>query len=156
VHNDKKYGGAGYRGLGIATISTHISLPKIAIHELGHSLFDLGDESIEGDGTSDNSPNCDVKECSKWKDLIGKDSVDCISNKCKEGKFYVGKVSIMEYLDKNFEEVNERITCCVYKRETLIYPTYCNKFKKLDNYCTKIKNKKYLSNPYEYNFYKNN
>ena len=44
VHNDLTYGGAGYGSADVATATIHPSGPDIIIHELGHSLFELGDE----------------------------------------------------------------------------------------------------------------
>ena len=44
IHNDEKYGGAGYAAENIATTSIHKVGPLLIKHELGHSLFELGDE----------------------------------------------------------------------------------------------------------------
>jgi len=70
VHNDETYGGAGYPADGAATVSTNHLSSMIGIHELGHSLFGLGDEYTIGEGNPQEDPNCDSAGCSKWGDLI--------------------------------------------------------------------------------------
>ncbi len=67
VHNDVKYGGIGGS---IATTSVHEASPKIAVHELGHSMFSLGDEYTYG-SAGDNWRNCDNSGCNSWKDMLG-------------------------------------------------------------------------------------
>lgn len=51
IHNDEKYGGAGYIKHNIGTTSIHERGPLVAVHELGHSLFELLDEYSYGWGT---------------------------------------------------------------------------------------------------------
>jgi subtilisin family serine protease len=157
VHNSATYGGAGYMGSDMATTSIHSSAPLIAIHELGHSLFNLHDEYIEGWGDN-TGPNCDVGGCSKWHDLNGYNGVGCVPGHCKNGIYYVGEPSIMKELSRGFEEVNERIACCEYKRETGEYPSYCNKFISLglglSSYCSTLGGAGMVatSKPSEYQF----
>ena len=67
VHNDAKYGGAGYRNSNVATTSIHASGPLVAIHELGHSMFKLADKYSNGSGNL-NSANCATNTCDKWDD----------------------------------------------------------------------------------------
>jgi hypothetical protein len=127
IHNSATYGGAGYRSSDVATTSIHPSAPKIAIHELGHSAFNLGDE-YNASSTSLNSANCDNAGCAKWADMIGYNGVSCIPNACAGGKYYTAEISIMKSLSYLFEEVNLRASCCAYFNETGTYPDYCVQF----------------------------
>jgi hypothetical protein len=53
VANSSKYGGAGYTGSNLATVSGgDLSASEIAIHEFGHSLGDLADEYDYGGPTT--------------------------------------------------------------------------------------------------------
>ena len=88
VHNDEKYGGAGYNDENMAVISTNQVANYLLIHELGHSLFNLGDEYAYSDSTADNQPNCDVAGCPKWADM---GPSYCIRTGCKGGQSYVGR-----------------------------------------------------------------
>jgi hypothetical protein len=47
--NHTKYGGSGYAQ--VAVCSRHVDAIDIALHELGHSAFALGDEYTENNGT---------------------------------------------------------------------------------------------------------
>lgn len=67
VHNDAKYGGAGYSEENIATTSIHKVGPLLIKHELGHSLFELGDE-YHYTNAGDEYPNC-ATTCDRWSDL---------------------------------------------------------------------------------------
>jgi len=139
VHNDKKYGGSGGR---IGTTSIASSAPLIAIHELGHSMFGLGDEY-----TSNNhgdKPNCDRSAgCTKWADMIGQfEGAACLPGHCGGGEYNApGEKTIMQSLwwEGTFGPVNERITCCTYLLETTSYPKYCKPFDSgsfdLKSYC---------------------
>lgn len=133
IHNDEKYGGAGYKNSNIATISRNKSGPLIAIHELGHSLFELESEYSYGVGTSDGA-NCDNKGCGKWADFIGNDvitseygEVSCLPG-CQGNNYFVGQPSFMEYLSSPVGAVNERFTCCTFKAFTNGFPAYCDIF----------------------------
>jgi hypothetical protein len=44
IHNNATYGGAGYVSLNIATTSVNSAGPLVVVHELGHALFNFGDE----------------------------------------------------------------------------------------------------------------
>eukprot|EP00979_Chaetoceros_neogracilis_P000106 scaffold28_cov180-Chaetoceros_neogracile.AAC.3 len=57
IENSKEYGGGGYRYANMATTSLHDLGPTVAIHELGHSLFELADE-YSSSPFGLNSPNC--------------------------------------------------------------------------------------------------
>lgn len=111
----------------MATTSIHQLGPKVAVHEMGHSLFELGkfdiginlkekvdmglisinslstgDEYSTGHFT-DSSANCDVEGCSKWADLnehVGGGL--CIERGCKNGSYFVGERSFMQFLDSPF------------------------------------------------------
>ena len=48
LHNSDIYGGVGYTEEGVGTVSTARLAGLIAVHELGHSLFRLGDEYTYG------------------------------------------------------------------------------------------------------------
>lgn len=54
VVNDSKYGGSGGT---FAVTSTNTSAPEIAIHEIGHSFADLGDEYDYAGSAARESPN---------------------------------------------------------------------------------------------------
>eukprot|EP00567_Pseudictyota_dubia_P005296 CAMPEP_0197433082 /NCGR_PEP_ID=MMETSP1175-20131217/1021_1 /TAXON_ID=1003142 /ORGANISM="Triceratium dubium, Strain CCMP147" /LENGTH=799 /DNA_ID=CAMNT_0042961347 /DNA_START=156 /DNA_END=2555 /DNA_ORIENTATION=+ len=133
VHNDAKYGGAGYISSNVATTSINSSGPQVAVHELGHSLFELADEYSTGSGTNSRA-NCDTNTCSKWSDLMGNSAVQneygtvsCVAG-CNGNSYYVGQVSFMEYLSYPVGAVNDRYTCCAYQALTKSMPPYCNVF----------------------------
>ena len=126
LHNSPQYGGIANIAQGVATASLHESSAKIVVHELGHSLFKLGDEYPTG--SHGGFPNCSVtSECEKWDDLIGFNGVGCEPG-CSGGAFFVSEDSVMRSLNLDFEEVNEQIACCEYRRLTNAFPTFCNKF----------------------------
>lgn len=139
IHNDKRYGGGGYRHQNLATTTTHASGPLVSIHELGHSLFELGDEYTSTTFSASDSANCDTAGCSKWADLdkhLGGGL--CKVKGCAAGNFYVGEASFMQELSNPFGEVNTRYTCCTYLALTGGFPTYCNRFEfgdGLEAYC---------------------
>jgi IgA Peptidase M64 len=133
LHNNVTYGGAGYPGANVATASLASIGPKILVHELGHSLFELGDEYVEGSATSSFSANCADAGCSKWSDLIGRsiagyNPVGCISGVCERGLYHVGEKSIMDQLTLQPGAVNARFACCAYLSLTKSTPAYCRKF----------------------------
>jgi len=139
VHNDARYGGAGFPWTAAASVSVNESSAQIAIHELGHSLFGLGDEYTVGWGNADEDPNCDRSGCSKWSDLIGKWGVGCKPGKCGDGAWYCAEETMMASFSWKFGEVNERISCCKYFYHTGSIPRYCQKFNEdgldLTSYC---------------------
>jgi hypothetical protein len=100
VHNDPEYGGAGYISSNVGTTSIHSSGPLVAIHELGHSLFELADEYPTGSGTSSRA-NCDGSACSKWADLQGHAGVQSVYGTvgcqagCSNDGYFVGQTSFM-------------------------------------------------------------
>ena len=65
IHNDIKYGGAGYINGNMAVISTNPFATHLLVHELGHSLFNFADEYAGSEATDKDSPNCDVAGCPK-------------------------------------------------------------------------------------------
>jgi hypothetical protein len=129
IENSEKYGGAGYQNENIATTSIHESGPKVAIHELGHSLFELGDEYIGSSFTAESGPNCDVDGCAKWADLdehLGGGL--CEQKGCQNGDYFVPGSTFMNAIDQPFGEVNTRYTCCTFLALTKSLPSYCNRF----------------------------
>lgn len=141
IENSDQYGGGGYRHANMATTSTHSLGPKVAVHELGHSLFELGDEYPASQFGAENSANCDYKGCSKWADLdehVGGGL--CELKGCQNGEFYVPGRTFMQYLNEPFGEVNTRFTCCTFLALTGGTPTYCDRFEfgsGLLDYCKK-------------------
>jgi hypothetical protein len=141
IHNDERYGGGGYRQQNLATTSVHDLGPEISIHELGHSLFELGDEYTDSFFSAEDSANCDVEGCPKWSDLnehLGGGL--CEIKGCEGGNYYVGEPSFMQYLSNPFGEVNTRFTCCTYLALTGSFPSYCDRFEfgdGLEAYCKK-------------------
>jgi hypothetical protein len=140
IHNNDKYGGAGYYDSNMAVISTNRVGPKLAVHELGHSLFEFGDEYTYG--SSDNTKvNCDVEGCPKWADLndIAGENKLCHMSNCKGRKYYVGhKNSFMKNMFMPIGIVNLRFTCCTYLALTKDTPLYCDQFEfgnGLEHYC---------------------
>lgn len=138
IENSNEYGGGGYRYANMATTSTHSLGPKVAVHELGHSLFELADEYPTSQfGPS--SANCDYEGCSKWADLdehLGGGL--CEMKGCRNGEFYIPGKTFMQFLDEPFGEVNTRFTCCTFLALTGGTPGYCDRFEfgsGLLNYC---------------------
>lgn len=136
IHNDPRYGGAGYVSSNIATTTTNADGPKVAQHELGHSLFNLGDEYTYG-SAEDDMPNCDSEGCSKWTDLIEEGKASCTPGRCKNGEYYSNGDSFMYRLSKPVGHVNTRITCCTYKLFSNVQPQYCDQYANLDAFCVK-------------------
>ena len=129
VHNSTSYGGAGYTSADVATTTIHSSAPKVAVHELGHSAFQLADEyNYATSFSTSGRPNCDTSGCSKWADLIGYKGVTCQPNHCYGGQYYASENTLMKSLSYSFEEVNLRISCCMYLQETGSLPAYCSQF----------------------------
>jgi len=140
VHNDEKYGGAGYAESNIAVISKDSIGPRLAVHELGHSLFEFGDEYTYGPATAETKANCDVAGCPKWADLdeyVGGGL--CKTKACKGGKYFSGRNSFMKNMFMPVGIVNLRFTCCTYQALTKSMPSYCEKFEPIGigllNYC---------------------
>jgi hypothetical protein len=128
IENSKEYGGGGYRYANMATTSIHELGPKVAVHELGHSLFELGDEYTTTQ-FGDTAPNCATDGCPKWADLdehVGGGL--CSTKGCRNGDFFVPGVTFMQYLNEPFGEVNTRYTCCTFLALTGGTPTYCDRF----------------------------
>ena len=134
VQNSVKYGGAGYASLNIATTSLNSSGPQVAVHELGHSLFELADEYNSGSGT-DNSPNCGNNNCDKFSDLVSAlSNVSCEIAGCRNGNYFIGENSLMRYLNYPMGDVNLRFTCCSYQALTKEMPAYCSKYEFTNGY----------------------
>jgi len=141
IHNGQQYGGAGYGSANVAVASRHEMSGLVAVHELGHSLFELADEyNMRGD---DDDPNCDLEGCSKWSDLstlMGGNF--CYAGGCNRGNYYTGaKDSFMKKLNKNVDHVNLRFTCCTYLVLTNELPSYCDQYRSIGvglvSYCQK-------------------
>lgn len=115
LHNDDVYAGAGYGSSNVATSTFHASGLRVAVHELGHSMFDLADEYSSGWGTSDR-PNCDSQGCNKWNDLQQSHGVDCVENMCNNNNYFASEEggSFMKYLGSPVGHVNARYMCCTY------------------------------------------
>ena len=126
VHNSKQFGGSG--GYDMATVSTHKDAPLVAVHELGHSLFDLVDEYDFL--TASNAMNCESDStCPKWKDLSSWFPDLCEYKGCEGGNYYISeKNSFMNALNKNVGPVLLRYTCCTYYALTGSTPQYCVQF----------------------------
>lgn len=141
VHNDTKYGGAGYISDNIATTSINHLASKVAVHELGHSLFDLADEYKYSTSTR-GLQNCAKSDCLPWNDLIqaGFEGATCTPNGCAGGEFFTCGETIMKTLSLNFGVNNERLACCKYKEITGNYPSFCEPYKSagmgLNNFCS--------------------
>tara|TARA_Y100000590_G_scaffold470454_1_gene665220 strand:+ start:89421 stop:90320 length:900 start_codon:yes stop_codon:yes gene_type:complete len=141
VHNDTKYGGAGYINDNIATTSINRSAPKVAVHEIGHSLFDLADEYTISTGTR-GLRNCAKSDCQEWKDLIDIDfkGAECTPNGCAGGEYFTCGETIMKKLSLKFGPNNERLACCKYKEITGQYPSFCSPYQKagigLESFCS--------------------
>ncbi|MFT6069001.1 MAG: hypothetical protein ACJAT2_002246 [Bacteriovoracaceae bacterium] len=140
VHNDTKYGGAGYIKDNIATTSINSLAPKVAVHELGHSLFDLADEYIYSTNNR-GLKNCESSSCRGWSDLIESDfkGAECTPNGCAGGNSFTCGETVMKSLSLSFGPNNERLACCKYKSITGSYPSFCDPYKKvgmgLENFC---------------------
>jgi len=142
IQNSDTYGGAGYRGANVATTSLNSLAPKVAVHEIGHSLFNLGDEYTgQTNSGPTSSANCDYVSCSRWSNMFGFNGVNCRSTSCSGGQYYTSETTMMRDLSYQFEEVNERRACCTYYEETGSFPLFCDKFNQfapsgdLSEYC---------------------
>jgi hypothetical protein len=127
VHDDARYGGAGYRASDVATTTTHADAAHVAVHEIGHSLFGLDDEYASAPRTN-GAPNCDRASCPRWKDMIGYKGVGCHPQSCGGASLSTAEPSLMRSLGYGFEEVNLRATCCTYRAATGSLPGYCAQF----------------------------
>ena len=141
IENRDKYAGGGYRYQNVATTSTHELGPTVAVHELGHSLFDLGDEYTSSLFTANNAPNCDLEGCPKWADLdehLGGGL--CQTKGCQNGNYFIGETSFMKTLGAPMGHVNLRYTCCTFLALTKGTPAYCRMYDFGDgllNFCKK-------------------
>lgn len=83
--NSGYYGGSGGQ---FPMASTGISSNEIAIHELGHSLFDLKDEYYPGDDLAAEAANMThMNNISnpKWSNWVGTDNVGVYQHTCASG-----------------------------------------------------------------------
>ena len=107
--------------------------------ELGHSLFEFGDEYSYGEATHEKA-NCDVVGCPKWNDMDTKGKL-CKVEGGKNNDFYVGANSFMRNMFMPVGSVNLRFTCCTYLALTKEVPAYCDEFEQFGNglrsYCMK-------------------
>jgi len=126
LHNSDIYGGVGYTEEGVGTVSTVQLAGLIAVHELGHSLFRLGDEytyGFRGSGLglrgfgfgvarrggsnlaplrySESTqvwPNCAATSmCVPWAPMLGQNGVSCRPG-CAASRYWISEFSIMEAL----------------------------------------------------------
>ena len=136
IQNNYKYGGSGYISQNIGTTSRNEAGSHVAVHELGHSLFELGDEYTSGSFTDD-SPNCGNDDCDKFSDLVSSSAfndVSCEIKACSDGNYRIGLDSIMRYLYYPVGDVNLRFTCCTYQALTKEMPDYCSKYEFSNGY----------------------
>lgn len=168
IQNDPAYGGAGYITEDVATTTTHYLSPQVAVHEIGHSLFNLGDEySYQYASSPSNSANCDYSACKKWNNMINFNGVSCVSSSCGNGAYYTSETTVMKALGYKFEEVNMRATCCIYYAITNSLPYYCSQFNNyvpnedLAAFCKTFTSSsstgatpmyEYIEQPYQYEF----
>ncbi|GAA4948922.1 hypothetical protein GCM10023314_22750 [Algibacter agarivorans] len=83
--NSPYYGGSGGT---FPMASTGASAIELAIHELGHSLFDLKDEYYPGDvlaAEATNMTHVDNIGNPKWSNWIGTNNVDVYQHNCSSG-----------------------------------------------------------------------
>jgi len=90
IANDEKYGGAGYWGANVATVSKNAASNEIGIHELGHSFALLADEyedgacNIDGEPGSGNVTLESDPDLLKWRHWI--DDIENPPNNSNEGE----------------------------------------------------------------------
>ena len=113
------------------SVSSMNDLGWVVVHELGHSLYDLGDEYTSG-GSDDSTANCDnSKSCSRWADLIGRPGMDaaCTSNGCRGGDFYTSGSGVMKVFGSLHVPDNVlRYMCCTHYAFVGSPPEFCRKF----------------------------
>ena len=146
IENNSEYGGAAYYSSNIATTSINEKFGHlVAIHELGHSMFELGDEYNTSTSTSSTSPNCDTEGCPKFADLVERfDNVTCEVRGCKDGQYYVGGLTNMNWIEFPFGDVNLRYACCTFLLFTSQAPQFCERFEFSPGYLSE-----YCSNNYQ-------
>jgi hypothetical protein len=112
VVNSSRYGGAGG---GVAWFSTHASASQIAIHELGHSAFNLTDEYTDArdthTGAEPTAPNATTdtnRATTKWRDLIAAatplptmSNPDCSTSDTRPSPVAAGTVGLFEGCDRS-------------------------------------------------------
>ena len=132
IHNDNELGAAGYANKNMASISTYKYDYLFAVHELGHSLLELGDEySYSLGSTAETKPNCEVENCPKWLDLdthLKSEGRLCQSRGCSDKSGYIGTSSFMHNVFDDIGEVNLRYSCCTHIALTQNMPGYCAKY----------------------------
>jgi len=134
VHNNSTYGGIGSSDYNFAALSIHARGPDVAIHELGHSLFNLADEYNLLSKTTNSSleANCDTQGCSKWSDLVDNGYASCTIKACNTGPnlpdYFVGALSFMDNITLPVGHVNWRFTCCTFLALTKTTPDYCEEY----------------------------
>lgn len=129
IHNaDHWYGGSGAPNG--AVISTHPQSLSIAVHEAGHSLFNLADEYTRSDAGPPWKGNCDTAGCSKWADLIGRFGVGCHAGFCRNGAWYASQRNTLmgDFNGQYLGAVSERLACCKYLNVARFEPGFCSKF----------------------------
>lgn len=111
--NSNEYGGSG--GF-TAVSSTNASANEIAIHEIGHSFSDLGDEYYAGDQFSRERPNMTMETdpgSVKWTNWIGEQGVDVYQHCCggmSESWYKPHEQCLMRSLNREFCPVCKETT----------------------------------------------
>ncbi|CAD7954270.1 unnamed protein product [Amoebophrya sp. A120] len=168
IVNTYRYGGAGSQGG--ATVTLNELGHYVAGHEIGHSLFNLGDEYFyESDVAArgglyvrddSKNPNCmTYTTCEATrKELVAALEVDGVTAEeigtcepaCANQAFYVLPKSFMETNTYAVGVSNERIMCCKWvllqgRTTTDALPSFCRRFNQngleMASYCTGLKEK---------------
>ncbi len=129
--NSTKYGGAGYAGNNLGTLSgNNSSSIEVALHEFGHSFADLADEYDYADGATYTGPeftepNVSIKTAAqiqstqtKWHRWLPEANVDSFQGAAYKqfGAYRPTNNSKMRSLDQPFEQINtEQIIVSAYK-----------------------------------------
>lgn len=102
---------------------------RYVAHELGHTIFDLGDEGYEK-GTFDHSnrPNCRLSKSGELNQSEGT---------CEAPRSIMSDARS----DLKFGELNQKIACCKYELLVEKRPTYCDRFNQsdLNSFCAVVK-----------------
>lgn len=135
VANTQTYGGASFGVMG--TMTMHPQAIEIALHEIGHSAFQLADEydygscSINGEPTQANITVANSRSSVKWRDLIaagtpvptqpgsvanGTVGLFRGGNYCTSGVYRPTETSRMRALGYPWHAVNERRATAVFNR----------------------------------------
>ena len=128
--NSTKFGGAGYTGLGFATVSMDESSGYGALHELGHSFAGLADEYEYGtcdNSTEPSAPNVTINTDNstvKWKHWFDDPNVGVFEggNYCTTGVWRPTETSFMRNERDPIYPVNQEAwSMAVYAALTTTY-----------------------------------